>query len=242
MGKKPPPGFGNTPFRDLPRQTPPKPGPTAPPPAARPPKPPPARPVDEERVFQEAMRGVTPLRGDGRTRRTLEPAREVGPKPAPPSSASRAAARATDDALAEAELADLIDAGGGGALAMEEVGESVTALAPGVDRRVLKRLRAGQFPVDAELDLHGRSREQAAADLVRFFARAREEARRCLLVIHGRGLGSGPEGAVLRGLVRETLAQGGLGRQVLAFATAPPALGGEGALLVLLRRRPPGGR
>ena len=179
------------------------------------------------------MRGVTPLAGAARARRAIEPP----PTPARPAGA-RATARASEDALAEAELANLIE--NASALVIEEVGESVTALAPGIDRRVLKRLRAGQFSVDGELDLHGRSREQAAGDLTRFFLRSREDGKRCVLVIHGRGLGSGPEGAVLRGLVRETLAEGSLRRHVLAFASAPPSLGGDGALLVLLRRRPTG--
>ena len=116
----------------------------------------------------------------------------------------------------------------------------MAAVASGIDRRVLKRLRAGQFPVEAELDLHGRSRERAREDLLRFVARVRDEGKRCVLVIHGRGLGSGPEGAVLPAMVRETLAEGPLRRHVLAFTSAPPAMGGDGALLVLLRRRPAG--
>ena len=233
MGKKPPPGF-NTPFRGLPPLPREQPAPAASKPAA--PKPAaPARPArreeDDQRAFEEAMRGVTPLSDAARAaRRPHDPgSRPPAPPPRP---------RLSEDALAEAELADLIESGS--ALMVEEVGESVTAVAPGIDRRVLKRLRGGQFPVEAELDLHGRSREQARDDLARFFARVRAEGKRCVLVIHGRGLGSGPEGAVLRALVRETLAEGSLRRQVLAFVSAPPSLGGDGALLVLLRRRPTG--
>jgi DNA-nicking Smr family endonuclease len=175
------------------------------------------------------MRGVTPLSDTDRTaRRPHEPGAPRPPRPAAP--------RVSEDALAEAELADLIESGS--ALAVEEVGESVAAVAAGIDRRVLKRLRGGQFPVEGELDLHGRSRERARDDLARFISRARDEGKRCVLVIHGRGLGSGPEGAVLPALVRDTLAEGPLRRFVLAFVSAPPSQGGDGAVLVLLRRRP----
>jgi DNA-nicking Smr family endonuclease len=231
MGKKPPPGF-NTPFRGMPPL--PKPAPKATAPAPQKPAPP-VRPgrreEDDRRAFEEAMRGVTPLSNDARaTRRPHDPGAKAPPRPAAP--------RVSEDALAEAELADLIESGN--ALAVEEVGESVAAVASGIDRRVLKRLRAGQFPVDAELDLHGRLRERAREDLLRFVARARDEGKRCVLVIHGRGLGSGPEGAVLPAMVRETLAEGPLRRHVLAFTSAPPAMGGDGALIVLLRRRPAG--
>jgi DNA-nicking Smr family endonuclease len=229
MGKKPKPGFNNTPFRDLP-PVPAPPPPQAPSRPAAPPRPA-WREEDEARIFEEAMRGVRPLSDAQRSRRPVEP----GPPSAQPAGRS-AAARMSDDALAEAELADLIDSKD--ALVVEEVGGSVTAVASGIDRRVLKRLRGGQFPVEGEIDLHGRAREQAAADLTRFVHGARDGGKRCVLVIHGRGLGSGPEGAVLPGMVRRVLAEGPLRRQVLAFTTAPPALGGEGAILVLLRRRP----
>jgi DNA-nicking Smr family endonuclease len=42
---------------------------------------------------------------------------------------------------------------------------------------------------------------------------------------------------VLRQLVVEQLAQGALAADVLALASAPPALGGGGAALVLVRKR-----
>jgi DNA-nicking Smr family endonuclease len=226
--KAPPPGFRNSPFQKLPPL--PRPKPEAPPvPPAPTPKKPARQEEDDQRLFERAMAGVKPLDDRQRRQRGVDPAAPAAPPPRP------AAARASEDALAEAELADLIE--NPGTLLTEEVGESVSALARGIDRRVLKRLRAGQFPVEEELDLHGRTREQAQAELVRFVAGARAAGRRCVLVIHGRGLGSGADGAVLRGTVREALAEGPLRRHLLAFASAPPALGGEGALLVLLRRK-----
>jgi DNA-nicking Smr family endonuclease len=227
MAKKPPPGF-HTPFRNLPPL--PRPEPPAPAPPPRP-KAPSRVEEDEQRLFERAMAGVKPLADRARRQRAIEPAKDT----AVPARPKPKVARASEDALADAELADLIESGE--ALQTEEVGESVAAVARGIDRRVLKRLRAGQFPVEAELDLHGRTRAEAETELSRFVVRARGEGRRCVLVIHGRGLGSGPEGAVLRSTVREALAQGPLRRHLLAFTSAPPAHGGDGALLLLLRRK-----
>jgi DNA-nicking Smr family endonuclease len=238
MGKKPPPGF-NTPFANL---TPPaKPAPTpasaakpapAPPPVRSRSAPPAARPEprlsdDDLRVFEQAMSGVKPLSAAQRQQRAT-------PAAAGPVAPVRRSRAASDDALARADLADLVQKHDH--FIVEEVGETVSGVAPGIDRKLMVRLRAGDYPVEAELDLHRRSRAEAGAELERFLARARGEGRRCVLVIHGRGHNSGPEGPVLVAATRDWLTQGPLRRHVLAFVSAPPDLGGSGAVLVLLRR------
>jgi DNA-nicking Smr family endonuclease len=222
--KKPPPGFHNSPFAriTLPETKPESPAPAPPPAPKAKPKPKPELTEDDMRVFEQAMSGVKPLAPAQRQRATLA---------APPPRRSRAA---SDEALARADLADLIQQDH--RFTMEEVGETVAALAPGIDRKLLQRLRGGDYPVEAELDLHRRSRVEAGVELERFLARARAEGKRCVLVIHGRGLNSGPEGPVLLAATRDWLTQGPLRRHVLAFASAPPSQGGAGAMLVLLRR------
>jgi DNA-nicking Smr family endonuclease len=225
MAKKPakPPGF-NTPFAQvkLPAAEKPQAAPPSPPPRAAKPKPKPELTDDDLRVFEQAMSGVKPLSPAQRQRAAVV---------APPPRRSRAA---SDDALARADLADLVKAHD--RFTMDEVGETVAGLAPGIDRKLLHRLRAGDYPVEAELDLHRRSRAEAGIELERFLGRARAEGRRCVLVIHGRGLNSGPEGPVLLAATRDWLTQAPLRRHVLAFASAPPSQGGAGAMLVLLRR------
>jgi DNA-nicking Smr family endonuclease len=57
-----------------------------------------------------------------------------------------------------------------------------------------------------------------------------------VLVIHGRGHRSGPQGPVLRERLIEALLAPPLASALLAAVTAPPALGGPGAALLLLRR------
>lgn len=102
---------------------------------------------------------------------------------------------------------------------------------PGLDRRTAERLRRGQMPVEARLDLHGHSRIRAYEALGRFIAGAYGSGLRCVLVITGKG------GGVLRAGVPEWLAEPSLRGMILKTATARPEHGGEGALYVLLRRR-----
>lgn len=60
--------------------------------------------------------------------------------------------------------------------------------------------------------------------------------RRCVLLIHGRGLNSPDRVPVLKNALVGWLTRGRLAKRVLAFATARPVDGGAGALYVLLRK------
>lgn len=116
------------------------------------------------------------------------------------------------------------------------MGETWTARADGVDRRIVRKLRDGGIPVETRVDLHGLTRAKAADVLDRFVTGSRAAGRRCLLVIHGRGLHSGPEGPALRDVVRDCLTTGAHAGAVLACGSAPAASGGPGATIVYLRR------
>jgi DNA-nicking Smr family endonuclease len=120
--------------------------------------------------------------------------------------------------------------------------------ARGLDRRTAERLRRGQFPIEARIDLHGQTQESAHRALIAFVAGARKAGRRCVLVITGKG---GPPGArdaeegimperergVLRKAVPRWLNEADLRPLILGFAQAQPAHGGAGAFYVLLRRQ-----
>jgi DNA-nicking Smr family endonuclease len=172
---------------------------------------------DEARAFEEATRGARPLPADPRVRRA----------PAPESAATRGPpARARPPAP---------DAGA--AFEIQTTGETIAARAPGVDPRLVRRLRGGEIAVEATLDLHGRSRAQAERELGRFVAAARARGRRCLLVIHGRGNRSAADGPTLKPATWAWLTTSPEARAwVLALASAPAQHGGDGATLVLLRR------
>ncbi|GBD40933.1 Endonuclease MutS2 [bacterium HR39] len=104
----------------------------------------------------------------------------------------------------------------------------------GIDRRTWQRLRRGQLAIEAVLDLHGHTREQAFAALQQFLERERGRGARCVLVITGRG---SPRGGVLRRELPRWLETPALRSLVLGFAPARIEHGGEGAFYVLLRRR-----
>ena len=101
---------------------------------------------------------------------------------------------------------------------------------------LLRELRSGRRRVEASLDLHGLTAEKGGRALEQFLSESQLRGRRVLLVIHGRGRGSGPAGPVLGELVRERLVSGPAAARVLALSQASPALGGAGATLILLRK------
>ena len=113
-------------------------------------------------------------------------------------------------------------------------GEVIEYLAEGLSPRVLQRLKRGHYSVQDEIDLHRMTAPEAESALRRFLHECRVEERHCILIVHGKGLRSGPEGPVLKGLVEYWLRRRA---DVLAFASAPPAQGGTGAVLVLLSPR-----
>jgi DNA-nicking Smr family endonuclease len=183
-----------------------------------------ARMQRERALFLAEMTGVKPLPQDRRGRvekHRQEPQRvqDLGA-----------------EAEALADLQDLVD--GRGAFAIQYTDEYMEGVAPGVDRRLAQRLHRGDFAVQAHLDLHGYTVEEAKSLVDRFLTVAYMSRRRCVRLVHGRGHNSRDNRPVLKEQVQFWLSHGRLSRLVLAFATAPAADGGAGAVYVLLRRGP----
>ena len=111
--------------------------------------------------------------------------------------------------------------------------------APGVDGGSWARLRNGDMPIDATLDLHGYTQNEAHSALIATIAQARALGLRCVCVVTGKGGKEGADGrttGVLRANVPRWLNEPPLRVHVLAFANAQPRHGGEGALYVLVKR------
>jgi len=106
----------------------------------------------------------------------------------------------------------------------------------GLDLRVVRKLRQGDFAVQAHLDLHGLLKDQAKGELETFLARSRHERKRCVLVVHGRGLHSKDQVPVLKDALKRWMGTARFARHVLAFTTARPHDGGAGAVYVLLKK------
>ena len=102
----------------------------------------------------------------------------------------------------------------------------------GVGHDVVRKLRQGQWRIQAELDLHGLRTDQAREHLADFMRDSVRLGLRCVRVIHGKGLGSPGKTPVLKSRVHSWLIQKS---EVMAFVQARPADGGAGALVVLLR-------
>ena len=103
-------------------------------------------------------------------------------------------------------------------------------------RRYLPNLREGLYSIQGQIDLHGMSREEARAAVEDFIIRMSSQRSCCVKVIHGRGINSPNDRAVLKESLSRWLATRRMSRHVVAYASAPFKDGGVGAIYVLLRR------
>lgn len=192
-----------------------------PPPTPEPLAPPPERPRSEAELWEEATTGARPI--------------ERGPDRIAPSKPSLPPDRYWHPDL---EAVDALRAlvAGDAPFDLTDGDEFIEGCVQGLDPAVLRKLRRGDFAVQGHVDLHGLTRGEAKAAVDDFLRRARGAGKRCVLVVHGRGLHSKDQLPVLKDALRSWLASARFARHVLAFATARPADGGAGAVYVLLRR------
>lgn len=115
-----------------------------------------------------------------------------------------------------------------------ETGEEISYLRPGLQKRVITRLRRGHWRVQDQLDLHELNLEAAGRSIQAFLEHADREGMSCIKIIHGKGLRSGPAGPQIKRLAARMLSRHS---RVAAFASAPPNDGGTGAVYVLLSAR-----
>lgn len=171
---------------------------------------------DDLAAFRAAVADATPLRAADRVSFDR-------PKPSP-----RPRQRELDEAAviveslhASLEIDDLL-----------AIGDADSFLRPGLPRSALRDLRRGRWSIQNHTDLHGLNRHEAHEEVARFLAESLQQGKRCLRIVHGRGLGSPGRNGILRQLVKGWLARR---KDVLAFCHAPPNDGGEGALWVLIK-------
>jgi DNA-nicking Smr family endonuclease len=160
-------------------------------------------------LFRAAMRGVKPL---PRVKPQKPPVKASPPKRgAVPGNRPAPAASAAKSAPPPLEIGAAAD----------------------IDRSSFEKLKRGQMEIEATLDLHGQTQDEAHRELSVFIARAHAQGKRLALVITGKGReGKG----VLREAVPRWLNEPALRSRVLALTQAQPRDGGAGALYVLLRK------
>ena len=105
-----------------------------------------------------------------------------------------------------------------------------------LDRTTRERIRRGMLRVQASLDLHGCTQEEAIDEVNRFLDEAWMRNWRCVLVITGKGTAK-DGGGVLRSSVPTWIAAGRHRERLIGLGTAEPHDGGDGALYVVLRKR-----
>ncbi|MGF1509630.1 MAG: Smr/MutS family protein [Myxococcota bacterium] len=179
---------------------------------------------EDAALFLDSMSDVQPLSGR---------LSSVQPQRPPPLAATEIPVY-DEDAEAYAELASLVD--GKARFDISDSDEFIEGCVEGLDRRILQKLRRGEFAFRSHLDLHGMTRQDAREAVERFLWQKREEKHRAVLIVHGRGLNSKDNIPVLKEALLGWLQRGRISRCVLAFATARPHDGGAGAMYVLLRR------
>jgi DNA-nicking Smr family endonuclease len=160
---------------------------------------------EDQALFSDAMADVKPLTARDR----------VNVRPAPPS------------------VVRVVELPPEEKLTVDGDSHRYAARSGGVSHAQITELRAGKVRAEATLDLHGTTVEPGIAQLRKFLLESRRLGRRCVLVVHGKGLHS-EHGAPLRDSVLQELL-GPLSGLVHAFASAAPVDGGEGATYVMLR-------
>jgi DNA-nicking Smr family endonuclease len=171
---------------------------------------------DDKEAFRKAMSNAKPLKAENRVQ-------VIKPKPKPKARFRRA----DDEAVLLESLDDDIDT------LEHESGGALRFHRQHVGRRTMRKLSRGGFSVQAEIDLHGMTLAEAKPRLLDFVQYNADQGRLCVRVVHGKGLGSGNRGPVLKSAVNAWLRRW---KNVLAFVSTRQVDGGTGAIYVLLQR------
>ncbi|MGM0595729.1 MAG: Smr/MutS family protein [Myxococcota bacterium] len=174
------------------------------------------REKEEKNFLNRYLEGVKPLDKQNK----LEPA--PGKKRAPVKS------KPEKESFAELFSSSFFD--------IEFLDEYVYGLNRSVNRKVLNKLKKGDYSYQAHLDLHGYIWEDARELIINFINQSRRRNQRCILIVHGRGLHSPDSVPKLKKGLINLLTRSALSRKILAFATALPVDGGPGAMYILLKK------
>lgn len=188
-----------------------------------------AKPEEERGVFLEAMQDVAPM-VKGREREILRDNPSWPSPGAPPVDENREALE---------QLTKLVTTGEGFILSLTP--EYIEGTGYNIHSEYARRLHAGDFSIQAHIDLHGLTVVEAREIFDGFMQEAVMTGKTGVLIIHGRGLSS-PAEPVLKKKVVEWLTSGVWRKRVFAYASARSCDGGTGATYVLFRPRARGKR
>ncbi len=178
----------------------------------------------DEDLFQSAMKGVIPLKDDKNKiitpfvkeetlpERSLKPHKKAGE-----------------------DFSNLVKESSAWDVSFSD--EYMEGAISGVGPKIMKRLKRGEFSVQDYVDLHGLTKKDAETVVDEFITKSYYKGMRCVLIVHGRGLGSLNNQPAIKKELPIWFRRGILKKIVLAFVTAKPCDGGAGALYVLLKKR-----
>ena len=168
---------------------------------------------EDAAVFREAVRDVQPLPAPNRVVHDL-------PRPRPHPAKREEDERAVLQELARLTFDDDLE--------FEDDG---MFLRPGLPRDILRKLRRTHWVIQANLDLHGLTGDEAVAETAVFLAGCKRNGVRCVRIVHGKGLRSPGREPVLKRRIRKLLTRRD---EVLAYVEPRAVQGGGGAVVVLL--------
>jgi DNA-nicking Smr family endonuclease len=163
-------------------------------------------------TFKQAVEGVTPLKEKNKVRlkTAATPRKRIKPH------------FHDEENLPFSESHDIDD------VSSEEY---ISYKQPDISNKTLRKLHKGQYNVEAKLDLHGKSIEEAIIAVNSFLQQCLREGIRVALIIHGKGRHS--QVPILKNKLNHWLRELYV---VLAFCSAAPSHGSRGAIYVLLKR------
>ncbi len=179
---------------------------------------------EDERLFSEAMTGVSPISSGNRRIMKVPDKDSLRPAHAPKN----------EELEVMAHLSDLIS--GAAEMDITFSDEYVEGCVKGLDPRLMQQLKDGLFPIEDHVDLHRLTQEAAESCVRDFLLKSQGRGLRCVLIVHGKGLNSENHIPVLKKRMPLWLSRGPVRKIILAFSTAKPYDGGTGAIYVLLKR------
>lgn len=169
-------------------------------------------------LFRDQISDVRPLKYDERV--------EIVKKQHSPRPLRKSQLNIDDDHTDIEILSDPVD------LREVEVEDVLFFARPGIQQKVQKKLRRGEFSIEDELDLHGYTVIEAKTAIQEFLKECKKYQKRYVRIIHGKGYRSEQKIPILKSHIAYWLPQH---PDVMAFSSALAKDGGTGAVYVILK-------